>query len=334
VRRILYTGRLNAWTTTEARVRALAELGHTVVPLDALPHLRRGPRLLAKAQLHLLAGPNIAAYNRALREAAARERPDLVWVDSGMFVQPKTLRRIREGTGAFLLHYHSDDIEHGRRWYRLYRAGLAFYDLHVTTNEHNIPLLCEMGAPKVVRGEFGYDPALHRPVKLAEADQARYGSDLTFIGHWEPTTEAFILALREAGFRVQVWGGGWYQARDRRLRATTAIYGEEYVKALAAAKICLCFLSKWNRNLSAGRTFEIPAIGRFLLAERTKDHKGYYIEGQEAEFFEGQDELLTNARVYMANAERREEIARAGHARCLASGYSHKDRVQQILEHI
>ncbi len=332
--RILYTGRLTAWTTTEARMRALAGLGHTVIPLDALPYLRRGPRLLASAQIHLLAGPNITAYNRALYLVVERERPDLVWVDSGVFVQPGTLRRVRNITGAFLLHYHSDDIEHDRRWYRLYLAGVGGYDLHVTTNEHNIPRLRQMGAPKVIRGEFGFDPVLDRPVELTEADRACYGSDLTFIGHWEPTTEALILALRGAGFTLRVWGGEWYQARDRRLRATTTIYGEQYVKALASAKICLCFLSKWNRNQSAGRTFEIPAIGRFLLAERTKDHESYYVEGQEAEFFEGQDELLTKAGLYLTDPERREKIARAGHARCLASGYSHKDRVRQILEQV
>jgi len=332
--RILYTGRLNAWTTTEARLRALQELGHAIVVLDSLPYLRRGPGLLARAQLHLLAGPNVMAYNRALYEVAARERPDLVWVDSGLFIKPETLRQIRRATDAFLLHYHSDDIEHDRRWYRLYRAGVPYYDLHVTTNEFNIPLLYRLGAPKVSRGEFGYDPGLHRPVDLREDDRARYAADLTFIGHWEPTTEAYLLALREAGFAVRVWGGEWYQARDPQLRTTGTIYGEDYVKALAAAKICLCFLSKWNGNQSAGRTFEIPAIGRFLLAERTEDHHGYYVEGQEAEFFSERDELLTKARFYLDHRYRRETISVAGHQRCLTSGYTHRDRVRQILEQV
>ena len=334
MKRILYTGRLNAWTTTEARMRALAELGHTVVPLDSLPYLWRGPKLLAKVQIHLLFGPNIVAYNRAFARAVERERPDLVWVDSGLYVWPRTLRRVRRMTSAPILHYHSDNIEFQRRKHRLYLSGLRQYDVNVTTIEHNIPLLRQMGSPKVVQGEFGYDPALHRPTRLTDADRIRYGSDLTFIGHWEPSTENLVLALLDGGFQVRRWGYGWYQARDRRLRAATAIYGEEYVKALAAAKICLCFLSKWNRNLSAGRTFEIPAIGGFFLAERTKDHESYYIEGQEAEFFEGQNELLTKACTYLADAERREEIARAGHARCMASGYSHKDRVRQILEQV
>ena len=332
--RILYTGRLSAWTTTEARMRALQELGHAVVQLDSLPFLLRGPRLLAGVQRRLLVGPNIIAYNRALLAAATKARADLVWIDSGLFVQPRTLREIRAATGALLVHYHSDNIDYERRWYRLYLAGAPLYDLHVTTNEGNIPYLCQIGAPKVVRGEFGFDPGLHRPVELSDDDRERFGSDLTFIGHWEPTTEAYLLALREAGFSLRVWGGEWYQARDPQLQTTKVIYGEDYVKALAAAKICLCFLSKWNRNQSAGRTFEIPAIGRFLLAERTADHLGYYAEGWEADFFAGRDALLAKVRFYLDHAERREAIAAAGHQRCLTSGYTHRDRVRQILEQI
>ena len=169
---------------------------------------------------------------------------------------------------------------------------------------------------------------------MNDATRTLLGSDVTFIGHWEPTTETHILSLREAGFQVRVWGGGWYRARDRQLRATTESYGEDYVKTLAAAKICLCFLSKWNRNQSAGRTFEIPAIGGFLLAERTADHVGYYAEGREAEFFAGRDELLGKARFYLDHTDRREAIAAAGHHRCLTSKYTHRDRVRQILEQI
>src|SRR3990172_2870734 len=151
--RILYTGRLGTWSTTEARLRALRELGHEVVALDALRYLRRGPRLLAGAQLHLLRGPNINAYNRALVTGARETRPDVIWIDSGMFVQPDSLRQMRSATRSFFVHYHSDDIDHQRRWYRLYLTGASLYDLHVTTNEHNIPYLQGIGAPKVIRGE-------------------------------------------------------------------------------------------------------------------------------------------------------------------------------------
>lgn len=332
--KILYTGRLAAWTTTEARMRALNDLGHTLVQVDALPYLHRGSRFLAKVQIHFLTGPNVMSYNHALIRAVDRERPEMIWVDSGLFVWPSTLRKIRAMTSVPIIHYHSDDIESEKLKHRHYLAGLRYYDLNVTTNENNIPGLVRLGSRKVMRGEFGYDPVLHRRVIRTEEEQYRYGADLTFIGHWEPSTEHTILALLDHGLQVRLWGGGWHRARDRRLRTTAAIYGEEYVRALASAKICLCFLSKWNRNQSAGRTFEIPAIGGFLLAERTKDHQRYYLEGQEAEFFEGQVELLAKARHYLADANRREEIARAGHARCLASGYSHQDRVRQILEYV
>jgi hypothetical protein len=145
-----------------------------------------------------------------------------------------------------------------------------------------------------------------------------------------------ILALQQAGVDVRIYGSGW-RRRARHIRGGRQIRPaslEEYVKLIACAKICLCFLSKWNNNTlhSAGRTFEIPAIGSFLLAERTPDHLRYYLEGKEAEFFGSSKELVDKVIYYLAHDDQRRTIAKAGHQRCMASGYSHRERMKQILE--
>src|SRR5262249_55067134 len=111
------------------------------------------------------------------------------------------------------------------------------------------------------------------------------------------------------------------------------VYGEEYVKRLAGARIGLCVLSKWSENTthSASRTFEIPAIGSLFLAERTPDHLRYYQDGDEAVFFDSLDELVSKTRELVASEPKRAEIAQRGHARCWTSGYTHKDRVEATL---
>jgi spore maturation protein CgeB len=144
-----------------------------------------------------------------------------------------------------------------------------------------------------------------------------------------------VIALRQAGISVKVWGPGWKRAKGLDDRYVIGpIFGEEYGKALAAAEICLCFLSKWNKNRSASRTFEIPAVGGFMLAERTADHLSYFQEGKEADFFSSPAELVEKARYYLRHEDERVAIARAGHERCLRSGYSHQDRMQEILRAI
>jgi len=128
------------------------------------------------------------------------------------------------------------------------------------------------------------------------------------------------------GLPVAVYGAGWNRAMEydklhdhvnfRRLN------NEEYLYALKSAKIGLCFVSELNGNQTAGRSFEIPACGTFLLAMRTKQHTECYLEGKEAEFFSSNQELVQKARYYLEHDDQRKEIALRGYQRCTASDYS------------
>ena len=132
-----------------------------------------------------------------------------------------------------------------------------------------------------------------------------------------------------------MFGGGWKNAANF-VEATGgiavgAMYLDDYVKQIAASKICLGFMSRKNRNTAAGRTFEIPAIGSFFLGERTEDHMSYFEEGKEAEYFSSAEELVEKCRYYLRHDDKRGKIARAGHLRCLSSPYSYKDRMEAVI---
>jgi glycosyltransferase involved in cell wall biosynthesis len=155
----------------------------------------------------------------------------------------------------------------------------------------------------------------------------KWASDLLFVGHYEERTGECILALLEAGLPVTVYGSGW-EKPTRRSKAFQDLVGlrvlddEEYVWALKGAKIGLCFLSELNGNYDAGRSYEIPACGTFLLATRTRRHMECYVEGKEAEFFGGIEELVQKAKFYLENDSLRHKIAQNGWLRCTTSDYS------------
>lgn len=333
--KILYTGPFKLGSLTEARRQALITLGHEVIGLDQATFFDRGPRLLRKAEVHLLFGPNIAAYNKAIRELAKKTSPELIYVDQAAYLWPNTVAELRHLTPR-LVHYTSESFSFRSYWYRHFLKTVQLYDVHVLTFPPSKDYLERMGVRKIVMTEFGYDSNLHRRVRLTQHERATLESDVVFVGHWEPNTERIISALRRAGVVARVFGPGWARARSLADRdQIRPAYGLDYVKVLCAARICLGVLSKWNANTySNSRTFEIPAVGGFLLTERTDEHLGYFAEGKEAEFYASDDELVEKTHYYLAHDQQRSAIARAGHARCMASGYSHQDRMKRLLAEV
>jgi spore maturation protein CgeB len=110
------------------------------------------------------------------------------------------------------------------------------------------------------------------------------------------------------------------------------LWSEDYARAICGSKIGLGLLSKLIPETSTTRTFEIPACGTFLLAERTEEHASFFDEGREAEFFGSDEELQDKVKYYLKHEAARRRIAAAGRERCLRSAYSYDDRMRQALE--
>jgi spore maturation protein CgeB len=112
------------------------------------------------------------------------------------------------------------------------------------------------------------------------------------------------------------------------------IWGARYPLALASSKIALGLLSKRIPETTTTRTFEIPAMGVFMLAERTDDHLALFKEGIEAEFFGSDDELQEKIGFYLSHDDARLKIAAAGRKRCIQSGYDARSQLEKVLAHL
>ena len=75
-------------------------------------------------------------------------------------------------------------------------------------------------------------------------------------------------------------------------------------------------------------------MGGFLLADRTEEHRSFFEEGREAEFFGDREEFLDKIGYYLDNEGERQRIARAGRRRCLDSGYSYDARLEAVLREL
>jgi spore maturation protein CgeB len=194
------------------------------------------------------------------------------------------------------------------------------------------------GARHVFLLRSWFAPSLHRPVNLTDADRARFGSDVTFVGHYEDDGRLQSLErLIAAGFRVRVFGAGWDRAGARAravLGKVDVVLGDDYARAVCAAKIALVFLSRRNRDQYTRRCFEIPAMGTLMLAPRTPEMLSLYEENSEAAYFGSDDELVEQALRYVREDDLRARVAAAGRDRCLRDGHDVDSRARQFLRDV
>jgi hypothetical protein len=281
----------------------------------------------------------VFALNREIIARAAHFQPNVVWIEKGTYVFPRTFRRLRREGAPLFVYHNTDDWKlngwvHRLHW-RFLRRVLAEYDLHITSNLWNVDEFRAAGFPRVVHMELAANPAVRDPGEIPASQRAELGGPVGFIGHWEPVTERRLLHLVRGDVPVKIYGGGWGDAEsaDELAKAVQHrfVMGDEYARAICSFDINVGIVSKWNRNHTASRTFQIPALGGFLLHERNELVERYFEEGEQAEFFDSDDELLEKCRYYLAHPEERRRIAAAGRQRCIESGYFEPDRVREIL---
>jgi hypothetical protein len=318
---------------------ALARAGAAVRELRAEPLFGPG-QVLAHAQRKLVLGPGVWAANAAVL-ASLRARPQVVLAWRTPWLWPSTVRTLRRLGGCRVVLYNNDDPfgpdAHLRAW-RKFRRLVPVVDACASYRAVNVEDYRQAGARRVFMLRSFYSPSVHRPIDLSPEDRERFGADVTFVGHYEDDGRlASLERLKAAGLRIRVFGGGWDRAgaRARALLGTVEpVLGDDYARAIRAAKVALVFFSKRNRDQYTRRCFEIPAIGTLMLAERTPEMLSLYDEDRDAAYFGSDDELVRQALRYVHDGELRARVSAAGRARCTRDGHDVDSRARRFLQDI
>lgn len=336
--RILYAGALFRGSTALQRMRALEDVGAMVTPVDTCSDevLQREEQFVYKIRKKLFGAADLARANEAICTAVRREQFDILWIDKGVTIEPRTLQEVRAARpNCRIVGYSPDDMMNPGNQTRRFVGCLPLHDVYFTTKSYGVAELQALGARRAVFVGNAYDPAVHRPIALTAQEREALGGPVGFVGQWEADRADQMAFLAESGVPVRVWGPSWENCRRRppglKIEGRS-LWADDYVKAVCAFDINLCFLRKANRDLQTTRSIEIPACGVFMLGERTDEHLGLFKEGVEAEFFASREELLEKVRYYLANPDARQLIAAAGRERCLRSGYSNQDRMRFMLK--
>jgi hypothetical protein len=277
-----------------------------------------------------------AANIRTLNRAILARDFDILFVVKGNFVTAATLRVLKaRPTPPKIIGWSPDDIYLSHNNSAILRAAAPHYDTFYSAKWLNIARgeLASMGFADPRFLHQGFDPEVHRPVPDPES---QFAGLVTFVGFGEQDRFDKLNYLAKNGIEIHVWGNGWTgamqaAAHDKLVIHGHPILGNDYADALSNSAISFCFLRKINRDTHTSRTFEIPACGGFMLAERTDEHRKYFREHIEAVYFDDAEEMLEKTRRYMADPQARARIAAAGRARCLSSGYDYPTLVEHMI---
>jgi spore maturation protein CgeB len=354
--KILYLGEIGCGQTALMRMRALERLGHTVRGVRTMEPWKRASWIHRQVQRRVHRGSVVEEINLTVLSAARQFKPALVWADKQEFLSEETVEELRS-LGAKTVHFTPDPY-FSLEWKRtaLMDAAMRAFDVLVYCKSYERAQYERLGKP-VVYMPLGYCDEVHRP--LASED-ARWSCAVGFLGGWEPRRERLLHAVSAAGIDLKIWGGYWEFLRDgkwtprrhiilrqlagrdrfrfhrdellSRAHQGGEVYADDYARALTGSRIGLGFVRKVCPDQHTTRTFEIPACGSLLLADRTEEHQEFFEEGKEAEFFGSCDELLDKLKFYCSNEPARKRVADGGYRRCKEGGYAYVCRLRTVLD--
>ena len=336
--KILYIGSLWEGSTCLERMRILETLACQVIPFDTTPWVTAGARWQRSFTSRCHWGAPVNKLNTSVQDFSLTLRKIThVWIDKGQWIYPDTLAQIQSRTSAKLIHY-TPDSQFLLNISRHFRSCIPLYDLAVTTKPFEVELYKAARAKQVLLVLQGYDDRFTSFAPTSE-ERGKFDSDVCFIGHCETHYARILNMARHVAERLRIWGPHWRRYRWFHPWAWNhvvgdGVWGKEYPLALASTKVALGLLSKRIPETTTTRSFEVPATGVFMLAERTDDHLALFSEGVEAEFFSSDEELRDKLSFYLKNDHLRQKIAAAGRERCLRSGYHSRAQLIRALEQV
>ena len=338
---ILYVGELNKTGTCHSRFRALKRLENNIETMDCSDLFKWNEinKLRRFLERHTLLGKKVRLANSVLLKKIKERKIDILWIDTAYWVYKETLEEIKK-EGVFLIHYTTDAFfPTNKKLFlsrRLMRKTITVFDVVITTNSTDYKnFIKEKKYQEVnfISSKNGYDSFRFSKKDVIINNKSSFKHELVFIGHHEPETERKVIELVKANLPIVVYGNHhWASSKASKFlkgNLKAALNEKDYEIALQQADIALCFVSHWNYNSTAGRSFEITRSGTFLLAERTSEHEACFTEDEEAGFFGNDEEMINKIRYYLDNKVKRENIAFKGLDRCKNSEYSWQDNVNR-----
>jgi len=343
--KILLIGHQDPWTIFNSYVSKYKALGHEVEVVNvrtaySISFLNRSLNAVLNRLGIIPVYFGTQKLNASILERAEELKPDLVIFYNSFFVSKNTVERLKTDFKSVVFCWTTDATFYNRNISRPLLKTIPLFDCHFTINSSTMPDLKEKGAKRVILTPPAADRAIHFPIEVSEEEEKNLGADLVFVGTYANDKRAeYSERLCRDGYKIKIYGTGWDGGilrcpclRKNNRLAYRGVHSEEMSKVFNASKIVLAFLRAHNKDKQTTRTYEIPACGAFMLHERNDEVAAIFKEGEEAEFFEGYEEMKKKIDYYLGHSEERERIAKKGYERIKRYDCTYEARVETILD--
>jgi spore maturation protein CgeB len=275
--------------------------------------------------------PKMRSFQRQIATATQSSSNGLVITTGLTPITSTTLIGLKQ-RGCTCLHYSTDDPWNPAMHAPWFIKTLPLYDKVFTPRLSTIPDLEALPCKNVVYLPFGYDPELFFPEEENVSEAPLKKADVLFVGGADRDRVPIIEKLTEAGLRLALYGGYWERYPDLKASHLGTALPATIRRATSKAAINLCLVRRANRDGHVMRSFEIPAIGGFMLAEDTQEHRDIFgPEEQCVLYFASPTEAIEKARWALNNPLERRRMAKAAHERIVTGKNTYKDRLEQML---
>ena len=265
-----------------------------------------------------------AEMNRQLLKMVEAEKPDIVFCVLMTYeIWLETLQLIREGSGAALIHWATDD---SWKYEQASRFLAPMFDLHATTYLSAMVKAERDGLDNFALSQWAADCSRMAPP--IPADQCRY--QVSFIGSTYGNRQQWVEELKQRGIDVETFGYGWPNG---------PVAAEDIARIMRESQISLNFGDSGvviedgkqvrSRQIKA-RVFEVPGAGGLLATESAAHLNNFFSPGEEIVVFSDIDDLVEKVEYLLAYPDRRDEIAQAGYARTKAE-HSYESRFEPLI---
>lgn len=271
--------------------------------------------------------------NSELLDRCRRLRPNLVIVVKGTFITKETVQRIR-AAGAVVVNYLTDDPFNARASPSSLQRAIGSYDVVFSPRTSIIPDLTAAGCRRIEFLPFAYNPAVHFPERLSAADFQEFWCDMSFIGGADEGRARFIESLLRQcpDLRLLLYGGSWSRYPRLRKHARGTVMGRNFRLAVAASSVSLNLVRRSNRDGHVMRSYELPACGAAVVAERTEEHQMLFAEHEELLLFNSVEECAALTNRLLHDDDARSRLRTQAHRSVVSSRNTYADRFASIVE--